>query len=90
MEATAVISVEGNWNILQLPEITAELAAAYRNGCTKVIVDFSKTTFFDSSVTRALSGVRRKVGQENFSAKNATGAVLSSLKTANLDEWLKE
>lgn len=87
--AAATINVEGRFNVCKIVEVKAQLDMANQNGCTKVIVNFDNTTFIDSSVTRELAKIRRKVGKENFSAKNATGVVLTALKVARLDEWLK-
>lgn len=87
--AKAVVSVDGRFDLCKVVEVLSDLNTAYQNGCTKVVVDFANTTFIDSSVIRDLVKTRRKVKPENFSAKNASGAVLTALCAAKLDEWLK-
>ncbi|MBP2629491.1 MAG: hypothetical protein H6Q70_119 [Firmicutes bacterium] len=87
--ATAVISVEGAFNLCRTAIVNTELNSAYQQGCTKVAVDFFKTTSIDSSAIRDLTKTRRRVHPENFMARNATNAVLAALKAAKLDEWLK-
>lgn len=87
--ATAIIAVEGRYDLCRTVEVQSELMAAYQQGCTKVLVDFAKTTYIDSSAERDLVKTRRKVQPENFSARNASNIVLAALKTAKLDSWLK-
>ena len=87
--ATATINVEGRFDLCKTPDVLAGLNAAYQTGCTKVVVDFMHTSFIDSSAVNVLTKIQRKVKSENFSAKNASGAVLALLKTGNLDEWLQ-
>jgi len=87
--AVATISVEGRFDLCRTVEVQAELTSAYQQGCTKVLVDFIRTTYIDSSAERDLVKTRRKVRPENFSARNASNLVLAALKTAKLDTWLK-
>lgn len=87
--ATAVVAVDGRYDLLKTQLVMNELDTAFQNGCTKVIVDFGKTTYIDSAVERDLVRVRRKVKAENFSARNAEGDVLAALKAAKFDTWLK-
>jgi hypothetical protein len=82
---TAVIAVEGAFNLCRILEVQAELKLAYQQGCSKVVVDFTKSTDIDSSAQRCLTDVRRKVGTTNFKARNAMGRVLAAMKTAKLD-----
>lgn len=86
--STAIINVEGRYDLCRTVEVQSELMSAYQQGCTKVTVDFSKTTYIDSSAVRDLVKTRRRVQPENFSAKNAVNVVLAALKSAKLDSWL--
>jgi anti-anti-sigma factor len=87
----ATVAVTGQFKVSIARAVQAEIMSALSdNGCTKVVVDFSSTTFIDSSIQGLLIGVRRKIGSENFSAKGAKGTVLSALKAARLDEWLQD
>lgn len=87
--ATAIVAVEGRFDLCKTVEVQSELKTAYQNGCTKVVVDFQDTTYIDSSVERDLIRTRRLVHPENFSARNAEGIVLAALKASKLDSWLK-
>lgn len=88
--ATAIVSVDGRYDLLKTQLVMNDLDTAFQNGCTKVVVDFGKTTYIDSAVERDLVRVRRKVKPENFSARNAEGDVLAALKAAKFDTWLKK
>ena len=87
--ATAIVSVDGRFDLCRTVEVQAELTSAYRHGCTKILVNFTRTTYIDSSAIRDLVKTRRRVHPENFSARNASNLVLAALKTAKLDIWLK-
>lgn len=87
--STATIAVEGRFDLCKTVEVQVELTQAYQQGCTKVCVDFSQTTYIDSSAIRDLVKTRRKVTPENFSGVHAGGVVLAALKAAKLDSWLK-
>ena len=87
--ATAIVAVEGRYDLLKTQLVNNELDTAFQNGCTKVMVDFDKTTYIDSAVERDLVRVRRKVRPENFWGCNAKGDVLAALRAAKFDTWLK-
>lgn len=87
---TAVIKVEGSYDLVNTMQVKEELDQAFQNGCTKVIVDFSQTEYFDSSVIRDLTKIRRDVGPNNFSGRNAHGKVYQMLKLSKLDSWLTD
>lgn len=86
--ATAIISVDGRFDLCNTVNVQSQLQTAYSYGCTQVMVDFKNTTYIDSSAIRDLTKTRRHVRPENFAARNAEGMVLAALKTANLDSWL--
>lgn len=86
--ATAIISVDGKFDICTAAIVKGELQTAYRSGCTKIMVDFRQTSYIDSACLRELSFARRYVNPGNFAAKNAVGMVLNVLESANLDSWL--
>ena len=86
---TAILSVMGVFRFNCCKAVEADLNTAFQNGCTKVIVDFSDTTFIDSASIRLLCDVRDKLHAENFSARNAKGRTLTTLRAGNLDSWLK-
>jgi anti-anti-sigma regulatory factor len=88
-KGTAIVAVDGGYDLCNTVSVNAELETAFQQGCTKVVVDFTNTTFIDSSVIRDCTKLRRKVKPENFSAKGAKGKVLSALKSAKLDAWLR-
>ncbi len=88
-EGTATITVEGEYTLLCTLEVMAEFKQAEQQGCTDILVDFSKTTDIDSSAIRDLSRVFR-VYKDKFKCINATGRVLAAIKSMKLDQyWLK-
>lgn len=86
---TATISVEGSFRLVQVLSVSAELTEAYNKGISKVIADFSKTSYIDSSAVTELIKALRKVGPDNFSILNANAKVAAVLRGANLMQWVK-
>lgn len=86
---TAILAVGGAFNFGRCKAVKAELGQSFQNGCTKVIVDFGSTKYIDSAAIRMLCDVREQVHPENFSARNASGRTLTTLKSGNLDSWFK-
>lgn len=87
---TAVIKVDGRYDLCNTRDVVAEAETALMDkGCNSIVVDFENTTYFDSSVIRDLTRLRRKIKPEHFSARNATGKVLEMLRLAKLDSWLQ-
>lgn len=85
------IAVQGRFNLVKVIEVQAELKDVFaQTSSLEIFVDFAGTTFIDSSVERFLIQLRRKVGKEKFHARNASGAVLSALRAARLDDWLRQ
>lgn len=87
---TATIAVEGRYDLIKSLEVTPAVkqALAQNANVTHIHVDFTNTSYIDSSTERDLIRLRRQVGKDNFTASGATGMVLAALKTAKLDTWL--
>ena len=81
---TAVIKVEGRYDLCNTLEVMAELNTAFLSGCTKVRVDFTQTTEMDSAAMKDLQKIRNRVRVENFSGFGATGEVSEKLKQAQI------
>jgi len=87
---TAIVSVEDYFTLIKVLPVDAELNEAYDKGCHKVIVDFAKTKYVDSSCITELITIVRKVGTENFEIRNVAGKVATALRGANLLGWVKD
>lgn len=88
-DSVAIVKVEGVFDMCTSALVKEEVFNVLNNGYVKVLVDFANTTFIDSAAVGDLVKILRRVGTENFSAKNAHGIVLATLKGANLMEWFK-
>ena len=87
---TATTVVAGRYDLTRTVGVTRELLDAINNGAHKVVIDFGKTTYIDSSALRDLARVRNRVGKANFYYKNAAGDILTALQISRLDEsWNK-
>lgn len=84
----AVLAVRGAYITTRVKAIKAEFNTARQNGCTKLMVDFAATNMLDSTGISQLCNFRQLVRAENFSARNASGRVLTILKDSMLDNWL--
>lgn len=87
-ENTIIVAVPGPYNFGKAKAIKNEINTALQSGCTKMVIDFNNTTEIDSAGISQLSEFRKKVKPENFSARNAKGRTLTTLKSCNLDSWL--
>lgn len=87
---TAKVSVEDYFTLVKVMSVDAELNEAYDKGCQKVIVDFAKTKYIDSSCISELITIVRKVGADNFEIQNVSGKVATALRGANLLGWVKD
>lgn len=87
----AIVSVEGRFDLVKTMEVENELKTALtQNGCTKIVIDFSKTMYIDSSANRLFKKNRDNVGGDNIEFKNIIHpAVQKALKTAKLDKIFK-
>lgn len=81
----ATVNVQGRFDLLHTAEVMPEIEQAFGMGVTKVHVDFSGTTYIDSSAIRDLGKLYRRVKAANFSADHATGDVYAALYAAKLD-----
>ena len=77
---TAVVKVEGRYDLCNTLDVMAELETAFLNGCTKVKVDFTETSEIDSAAMKDLQKIQKKVRGENFSVFGAKGEVVEKLK----------
>ncbi len=84
---TVTVKVNGNYDVVTGLTVNKELdMALLQKGCSKVIFDFSSTTYIDSSVNHQMKKIRNTVGKENFVIAYPTGKVLKALQTAKLDK----
>ena len=79
---TAVVKVEGRYDLCNTLEVMAELETAYLSGCTKVKVDLSDTTEIDSAAVKDLQKIQKRVRIENFSVLGAKGEVSEKIRQA--------
>lgn len=70
-EATAIIAVQGEFELCVLPFLQDELSSAFNAGCTKVRVDLGATARIDSASLAFLVDLAVQVGDENIKAVNA-------------------
>jgi len=83
----AIVAVEGRFDLVKSMEVENELKTAVNTqGCSKIVIDFQKTMFIDSSANRLFKKQRDLVGGENIEFRNIVHpAVMKALKTAKLD-----
>ena len=87
----AIVTVEGRFDLVKTMEVENELKTALtQSGCNKIVIDFSKTKYIDSSANRLFKKNRDTVGADNIEFKNVVNpAVQSAIKTAKLDKIFK-
>jgi anti-sigma B factor antagonist len=88
---SAVIRVPGRLNMVGAPRFRAAIADAVGDGRRKIVVDFSETTFMDSSGLAALVAglkVAREVGGD-LRIAGATDQVESVIRMTGLDRVLR-
>lgn len=86
---TATVAVDGRYDLVRNVEVTKEIQEALGQGCRRIHIDLSKTTYIDSSVEWSWIRLHRKVGEANFRLSGATGMVLDALRTAKFDKWIR-
>lgn len=86
---TATVTVEGQFQLVQSITVGSELGEAYNKGATKVVFDFAKTRYIDSSAVTELIKAWRKMGKDNFVIHNPNTKVAAVLRGANLMGWVK-
>ncbi len=82
--STAVVKVEGRYDLCNTLEVMSELQTANYRGCTKVRVDLTNTMEIDSAAVKDLQKIKNRVRAENFEAYGATGEVREKLKEAQI------
>lgn len=86
----AIVSVQGSLNLMRAVELKQELLDVIEQGCIKVLFDFKRTTYIDSTGIGVVISVMReaesKGGEVNIT--NPTGDVLTSFRAANLLDTL--
>jgi len=81
---TAIVKVEGRYDLCNTLDVMSELHDASLAGCTKVKVDLTNTTEIDSAAVKDLQKVQKRVRVENFSTYGAKGEVKEKIKQAQL------
>ena len=87
---TATIVVEDYFTVVKVCSVGVELSKGDGTVFSKVIVDFLKTKYIDSSCISELINIVRHVGADNFAIQNANGKVATALRGANLMGWVKD
>lgn len=86
---TATVAVNGRYDLVCNVEVTKEIQDALGQGCRRIHIDLSKTTYIDSSVEWSWIRMYRRVGEANFRLSGASGMVLDALRTAKFDKWIR-
>lgn len=88
----ATVRVAGKYTLVNTQDVIKQLESVFRNGCTKVCVDLSETTYIDSSVVRDCSKLYYKLGEtvDNFWFVGPQGRVRAALIGMGLGKLIKE
>ena len=60
-EATCIIELEGEGDLMAAPELRRRVDSAIRSGTTRLVLDLSESTFLDSTALGVIVGALRRL-----------------------------